>query len=172
MEQSAHNTIRHNAQDDSDTQSAGALDEFDAPDLEEAADEHLPGNARSLEASESSSSPLENLPAELRDQLLMNAPDLATLRSLVHASPVMHAQYRSNRDRLLRACLHRELDGFFVDAYACVMSRVRALGPLRTDETITAFLDSYRGWLSYSAPSAPPGLVESVDPGYVRWMAA
>ena len=116
-----------------------------------------------------SSSGLENLPAELRDQVIFNMPDLPTLRSLVKASPVMHAQYQSNRNSLLGACLGRELDGFFVDAYACVMSRVREIGSPRTDEKITAFLDSYGGWLSGSGPRPD---MNSLDPGNVRWLAA
>jgi hypothetical protein len=115
------------------------------------------------------SSSLESLPAELRDKVLLHIPDLPTLRSLTHASPVMHAQYRSNRDRLLRACLERELDGFFVDAYACVMSRVDVLGRVRTDEKITAFCESYRGWLKSSGRRPD---VHSTSAGYVRWLAA
>ena len=121
-----------------------------------------------------SCSPLESLPAELRDQILLSMPDLPSLRSIVHASPVMHAQYRSNRDSLLRACLERELDGFFVHAYACAMSRVGKVGKVRTDEAITGFLDGYRRWLPAS-PAAGPSL--PIDPtkvhrSYIRWMAA
>ncbi|KAK4182039.1 hypothetical protein QBC35DRAFT_457703 [Podospora australis] len=112
---------------------------------------------------------LETLPAELRDQLLLHIPDLPTLRSAIHASPVLHAQYYSNRNTLLRSCLDRELHGFLVDAYACVMSRAGVLGSPRTDEIITTFLDNYRGWLDGSIPC--PDL-DSTDPGYVRWMAA
>ncbi|KAK8054285.1 hypothetical protein PG996_013586 [Apiospora saccharicola] len=64
-------------------------------------------------------SPLEGFPAELRTLLLWNVPDPTTLRSLVHASPVLHAQYRcDDRDGSLRACLGRDLDGFFKDAWA------------------------------------------------------
>ncbi|KAL2192587.1 hypothetical protein P885DRAFT_72864 [Corynascus similis CBS 632.67] len=81
----------------------------------------------------------------------------------------MHAQYRTNRNRILRVCLDRELDGFLVDAYACVMSRVCALGSVRTDDTITGFLEAYRRWMS--DPGQRPDLL-SVDPGYVRWLAA
>ncbi|KXX76542.1 hypothetical protein MMYC01_204890 [Madurella mycetomatis] len=144
------------------------VDEFDASDVEDATDGHAPGSGHRLEIPRSSSS-LENLPSELRDQLLLNVPDLPTLRSLIHASPVMHAQYRSNRNRILCACLGRELDGFFVDAYACLMSRARVLGPIRTDEKITVFLNAYQGWLSGPSPLAD---LNSVDPGYVRWLAA
>ncbi|KAL2144764.1 hypothetical protein VTI28DRAFT_8610 [Corynascus sepedonium] len=140
--------------------SDGTADVFDSPpDLDNNATNHHGISSFSL----------ENLPAELRDQLLLSAPDLPTLRSLIHASPVMHAQYRTNRNRILRACLDRELDGFLVDAYACVMSRVCALGSVRTDDTITGFLEAYRRWMS--GLGQRPDL-HSVDPGYVRWLAA
>ncbi|KAL2139007.1 hypothetical protein VTI28DRAFT_5912 [Corynascus sepedonium] len=112
---------------------------------------------------------LETLPAELRDQILPSAPDLPTLGSLVHASPVLHAQYLSNRDALLRACVARELDGFFIDAHACFMSRVSSIGSPRTNEKITAMLDAYRGRLSGSSPRVD---VYSVKPGIIRWLAA
>ncbi|KAK8115552.1 hypothetical protein PG984_012054 [Apiospora sp. TS-2023a] len=87
-------------------------------------------------------SPLEGLPAELRSLLLWNVPDLTTLRSLVHASPVLHAQYCSDRDGILRACLGRDMDGFFKDAWATAMSHVSALGSPRTNQNITEFLNS------------------------------
>ncbi|RYP13395.1 hypothetical protein DL767_010753 [Monosporascus sp. MG133] len=142
--------------------------ESDGSYSEDAADEHFASNKRRLET-EGSSSCLENLPAELRSQILSSMPDLPTLRSLVHASPILHEQYRCDRNKVLRACLDRELDGFLVDAYATLMSRVRELGSPRTDEKITGFLDTYRGWLSGSLPRPD---VNSVDPGYVRWLAA
>jgi hypothetical protein len=115
------------------------------------------------------SSPLETLPAELRNEILRNVSDLETLRSLVHASPVMHAQYRRNRDMVLRGFMGRELDGFFVDAYARLMSRLDTLGPVRTDDKITGFLEAYRGWLSASSPCPN---VNQVHSSYLRWMAA
>lgn len=40
----------------------------------------------------SSSSYLENMPAELRSKLFSYIPDLPTLRSLVHSSLILHAQ--------------------------------------------------------------------------------
>ncbi len=117
-----------------------------------------------------SSSPLENLPAELRDQILSRIPDLPSLHSIVRASPVMHAQYRSNRDTLLRACLEREFDGFLVHAHACQMSRADHLGEAPAREVTTGFVEAYREWLpSGSSPCADLG---SVPPSDCRWMAA
>jgi hypothetical protein len=112
---------------------------------------------------------LENLPAELRSKLLSYMPDLPTLHSLVHSSPIMHAQYIYSRDSILRACVDRELDGFIVDAYANLMSRVRELGSPRTDEKITGFLEAYHSWLSGSILCPYDS---SIDPGGIRWLAA
>ena len=112
---------------------------------------------------------LERLPAELREQILLHAPDLPTLRALVQASPVMHAQYLSNRDSILRVCVERELDGLLVHAYACLKSRVHCLGRKRTDEAIAGFLDAYRGWLP--SGSSPRADLDSVEPSLVRWIA-
>ena len=109
---------------------------------------------------------LENLPAELREQILRQVPDLTSLHALVHASPVMHAVYRAGRDSILRSCLDRELDGVFLDAYACLMSRVFSLGPPQPDDMILGFLMSYCGWLTDS--TSPP----FVEPDHLRWLAA
>ncbi|PKK47516.1 hypothetical protein CI102_9844 [Trichoderma harzianum] len=81
----------------------------------------------------------------------------------------MHTQYRYDRDHVLWTCLERELSGFLIDAYANMMSRVCELGSPRTDEKITSFLDTYRGWLSGASPL--PDL-QSIDSGYIHWMAA
>ena len=109
---------------------------------------------------------LENLPAELREQILRHVPDLTTLHALVHASPVMHDVYLASRDSLLRSCLDRELDGVFLDAYACLMSRVFSLGTPQADDMVVGFLMSYCGWLTDS--TSPP----LVEPDHLRWLAA
>lgn len=115
------------------------------------------------------SSTLEGLPSELRIEILMFMPDLPTLRACVYSSPVMHEQYKSNRDRILRACLYRELDGLVIDSYALVMSRVSVLGSPRTDEKIIEFLESYKSW--FSEPDTRPDMY-SLTPRFVRWLAA
>jgi hypothetical protein len=136
-------------------------------DMEKVADMDRPVSKRGLATTEPPSR-LESLPAELRDLILLNAPDLPTLRALVHASPVMHAQYHINRDKLLRTCVGRELDGFYPDAHACLKSRSGKMGPFRTNEKITDLLDAYRGWLSDSGPHAD---LKSVSPSSLQWMA-
>lgn len=61
---------------------------------------------------------LENLPSELRFHLLCSIKDLRTLKGLVRSSPTYHAQYRLDRDNILRHCLEVELHGFYIDAVA------------------------------------------------------
>ncbi|OHF01738.1 hypothetical protein CORC01_02929 [Colletotrichum orchidophilum] len=117
-----------------------------------------------------SPSHLENLPAELRFLVLSWMPDLPTLHSLVHASPVLHAQYREHRDTLLLTCLSRELDGYYVDAYATLMSRVAVLGRRRTDELCEEFLlKNYDVYLSGSKHTKD---LTRPSGGQIRWMAA
>ncbi|KAI0423748.1 hypothetical protein F5Y09DRAFT_336333 [Xylaria sp. FL1042] len=116
-----------------------------------------------------SNSRLEKLPPELRIQVLSSMPDLETLRSIINASPIMHIQYLQDRHIILSACLDRELDDFYVDAYANLKSRPIDLGWVRSEETITKFLGSYNDWLI--APNSYPCL-KSLPPSRVRWMAA
>jgi len=63
----------------------------------------------------------------------------------------MYAHYRANRTAILRACVSRDLDGFFADAYACAKSRFSALGSPRTNDKIIAFVEWYRHRLSSHA---------------------
>ncbi|KAI0414446.1 hypothetical protein F5X98DRAFT_389971 [Xylaria grammica] len=112
---------------------------------------------------------LEALPPELRIQILSSMPDLETLRSIIRSSPTMHTQYLYARHKILSTCLDRELDGFYVDAYANLKSRPIDLGWARFNKTIDDFLNSYHGWLAAS-DSYP--CAESLPPSRVRWMAA
>lgn len=53
---------------------------------------------------------LENLPHELKCQILLNVSDLHTLNAIVHASPSHHQVYVAQRDTILLTVLHRELE--------------------------------------------------------------
>ncbi|KAK8127874.1 hypothetical protein PG984_008982 [Apiospora sp. TS-2023a] len=117
----------------------------------------------------SSTSTLEHLPAELRSQILSSIPDLPSIRSLVRASPVLHAQYLCYRASILCSCMERELDGFVLDAYALLTPRVRYIGSPRTDEKIKYFLEGYGGWISGSKPYLS---VSEMHPSSLRWIAA
>lgn len=116
---------------------------------------------------------LENLPPELRSQILYSIGDLRTLMSLVRSSPTYHEQYRLDREKILEHCLDNELDGLYIDALATVGSRARKLGPKRTDEVITTFLDSYRQWLSGPCDSlAAVSNAMSMKGSDLRWLSS
>ncbi|KAK8118139.1 uncharacterized protein PG998_006420 [Apiospora kogelbergensis] len=107
---------------------------------------------------------MEGLPAELRCLLLRSVPDLATLQSFVRSSPVMHAQYREDRNSILRSCLSREMHGYGTDAYANAMSRACEPGSPRSNREIAGFLDIYKS-------ASPPG-IDSISPDGLCWLAA
>lgn len=52
---------------------------------------------------------LESMPAELKIALLQQMPDIDTLSTLNHASPVFHAVYLANREDILTKTTLREL---------------------------------------------------------------
>ncbi|KAK8080281.1 hypothetical protein PG997_008099 [Apiospora hydei] len=129
----------------------------------------VPANIMNQRKDDSSTSRLESLPAELRSQILSSVPDLLSLRALVRASPVLHAQYLHDRSAILCSCMERELDGFVLDSYALLTSRVRYIGSPRTDEKIRDFLEGYGGWISGSRPYLS---VAEMHPSSLRWIAA
>lgn len=100
-------------------------------------------------------SQLKSMAPELRLGLLLTL-DLESLRSVVLASPVFHAQYRKNRDLVLRTILIRELDGFVPEAIGVLMSSAPVMGPTRTDPKIEVFLAWYHSW--QIAPALCPSL--------------
>ncbi|KAF6842626.1 hypothetical protein CMUS01_02942 [Colletotrichum musicola] len=163
--------------DDSETDDAASIgsggssedDEVHAEDINTNVTEACSDASERPTDETKSSSLLKNLPPELRSQMLWSMPDLPSLRALVRASPILHAQYRESRNTILRARLDRELDGFYVDAQATLMSRASVLGYRRTDRVVKDFSDSYRQRLVASVPRSRVG---STEPGAIRWLAA
>lgn len=87
---------------------------------------------------------LEALPAEIRREIL-DALDFESLRSLTHASPIFHQQYRLDRRFLLRGCLERTLGAVAVDACVAYQSSPDCLTEAPTMESVAAFLEAYQG---------------------------
>jgi hypothetical protein len=119
---------------------------------------------------EPSCSVLEKIPAEIRMLILLSIPDLRTLRSLIHASPVMHAQYRHTRRTrhlVLSTCLGLELEGYYYDAYANMKSRKTEFKDDMSQKGVRLYINSYKEWKKGPCPP-----LESLRPGQVRWMAA
>ncbi|KAL1869131.1 hypothetical protein Daus18300_005667 [Diaporthe australafricana] len=114
-------------------------------------------------------SSLESLPVEIRISILENMPDLKTLGSLIHASPVYFAQYRFSRKSLLCSCLEQDLGReVLVEAYAAFNSRSSKIGP-RTipNRNVTDFVDLY-GARRYSGD--PAAMLESMSLADIRWL--
>ncbi|KAG8156539.1 hypothetical protein KVR01_013643 [Diaporthe batatas] len=114
--------------------------------------------------------PLERLPVELRLHILENMPDLETLSSLIHASPVYFAQYRSNRKQLLFRCLQHDLGReLLVEAYAAFKSRPFKIGPrVVIQRDITDFVDLYGAWRCSGDLAT---MLKSMSLADVRWLA-
>lgn len=80
---------------------------------------------------------LETLPTDIR-RYLLSFLDLECLSALVHASPVYHAQYREDRNRLLTSSLERAAaDAFTVRLF---QSRKRDF-----EQDVPGLLQSYSG---------------------------
>ncbi len=90
---------------------------------------------------------LENLPAELQCQLL-SILDFEELRTLVHASPVFHDQYCSNRRYVLCKCLDTTLRSVAVDAYAVFLSSLPGFKEARSGGAVVPLVKGYRDRLS------------------------
>lgn len=114
---------------------------------------------------------LEDLPAELRRRLLSSMPDLQTLASLIHSSPIYHAQYRLERKPILSQAILTELgEDVFVDVYAAFKSRRSQIGPRKGPNTnVTDFLVSYRQWRSTASSKTLPGLCSLDDLQSIAW---
>ncbi|KAI3394708.1 hypothetical protein diail_2293 [Diaporthe ilicicola] len=114
-------------------------------------------------------SSLETLPAELRLRVLSNMPDLTSLGSLIHASPVYFAQYRLDRKVLLSRCLEADLGReVLIDAIAAFNSKSSRIGPrARPNSNVTDFIDLY-GWWRHTR--SPITMLECMSLADIRWI--
>lgn len=87
---------------------------------------------------------LENLPAEIRIQVLRDLTDFPSLRSLVRASPLYHITYLQTRDGVLCHLALQQLDHRLrPDALAAVRSARHYEVHGRKSESVLAFLDEH-----------------------------
>ncbi|KAL8998117.1 MAG: hypothetical protein Q9169_002738 [Polycauliona sp. 2 TL-2023] len=63
---------------------------------------------------------IESLATELLMEILLQAPDISTLQSLVHGSPVLHGVYRAKRTLILATVLDRYIALYRLDALAAI----------------------------------------------------
>lgn len=61
---------------------------------------------------------IENVPTELMIKLLQQTKDVVTLSALVHASPLFHAVYIENREKILTEVTLREMKGLEITCFA------------------------------------------------------
>lgn len=88
---------------------------------------------------------LEDLPAELKLTLLSSLSNLADLQSLVHASPLYHSVYLTDRCALLHCVLSNELDP---TSFQYLLAIARALDIRQecseTKEEVLKFLEAFK----------------------------
>lgn len=114
---------------------------------------------------------LESLPAELRLRVLSALPDLKSLGSLIHASPVYFAQYRLDRKSLLSRCLEADLGReVLIDAIAAFNSTSSRIGPSAApNSNVTDFIDLYGWWRHTRSPVAMLGSMSLADVRWITW---
>ncbi|KAK4041114.1 hypothetical protein C8A01DRAFT_34847 [Parachaetomium inaequale] len=111
---------------------------------------------RELTPASQANAPLENLPAEIRRQILFSC-GLDELRTLVRASPVFHQQYLLDRKSILCSCLDATLGSTTVEA--CALYRFEILVELlqhapERPEAIARFRHTYDARFSPALYSA------------------
>lgn len=86
---------------------------------------------------------LDTLPVELMDEILLNAPDIYSLRALVHSSPAYHQVYLASRTKILS---HIIFGSVCPESYYEYVSLIKARN-FRRDNTAREdanFLEFYR----------------------------
>lgn len=110
---------------------------------------------------------LERLPTEIESAILLNIPDVVTLKALIHASPRYHSVYLSQRHAILKQVLSNSIHP---DLLYDACSAVHSIDTLSSnvedrDARVDAFLSEYKssrnGW-------TPP---EQLDPESVGRLA-
>lgn len=89
-------------------------------------------------------SPLEILPVEIHGMIFLELPTLQDLRSLVRASPRLHASYVHSRSVLLGRFLNLFLGHVWFDAHYCHISRAAEFQKKRTSTLIWDSFSEYQ----------------------------
>lgn len=101
------------------------------------------GLASSLDHSAAPQLSLEQLPVELQQLIMSQAPTLSTLSALVHASPQLHRVYVENRTPILRSVLAQALNGMLVDALGAYHSGKEFFQRVREGSLLWTFVEEY-----------------------------
>ncbi|KAL2809184.1 hypothetical protein BJX63DRAFT_424024 [Aspergillus granulosus] len=114
---------------------------------------------------------LENLPPEIRRQILL-AADFDGLNALVHASPVFHQQYLLDRRCILYESLKSTLGIVFVDAYTVYQSGQVDFLRTRSTESVTRILEAYKERRSSTTQACSLSTASIISPlarRYTTW---
>lgn len=84
---------------------------------------------------------LEQLPVELQQLIMSQAPTLSSLSALVHASPQLHRVYVEDREAVLRPFLAQFLRGMLVDAVGAYQSGTGYFQATRDEHSLWAFVE-------------------------------
>jgi hypothetical protein len=105
---------------------------------------------------------LETMPAELKIRIMLCLPDVASLRSLIFASPTYHATYLAGaRQEVLSHLVMKQLDDrLHVDALATVRSTDFYIHGIRDPNDVIAFVEDYS--LARRNPRSSPILANGI----------
>ncbi|KAF4462058.1 hypothetical protein FALBO_11134 [Fusarium albosuccineum] len=89
-------------------------------------------------------SKLEQLPFEIRNEILLAVDTTTDLCALVHASPTFHQQYRLDRAFWLWHCLQLEMGHVLIDAYTANLCNMPEFRLKRTRQKVLQIIDDYK----------------------------
>ncbi|KAL8670183.1 MAG: hypothetical protein Q9168_005261 [Polycauliona sp. 1 TL-2023] len=93
---------------------------------------------------------IESLATELLTEILLQMPDISSLQSLVHASPVLHGAYQAKRVLILGTVLDRDIALYHQDAVAVTKAAgIQRDNMGRSKFGVRAFCEGY----PYPSPS-------------------
>ncbi|KAI0137820.1 hypothetical protein F4776DRAFT_663395 [Hypoxylon sp. NC0597] len=105
--------------------------------------------------------PLENLPPELRRQILSSLT-LDSLNQLIRASPVFYQQYVQDRNRMICTCFCNTLGNSIIDALVAHSWSAPSLASTRSKAQVTDTLNRYQSLRMGNDSGIDPKLYEPV----------
>lgn len=99
--------------------------------------------ASGLDSTPVSQLSLEELPVELQQLIMSQAPTLSSLGALVRASPQLHRVYVESRAQILRSVLAQVLNGMLVDALGAYHSGKESFQRVREESLLWGFVEEY-----------------------------
>lgn len=120
-----------------------SLQELSTEDANSKSTEPSRNHASGFDSSTAPQLSLEELPVELQQLIMSQAPTLSSLGALVRASPQLHRVYVENRTPILRSVLAQVLNGMLVDALGAYHSGKTSFQRAREESLLWAFVEEY-----------------------------